>query len=1255
MRLKTNFLVAGLAGFLAWSCPTGLYAQGVQGSINGTVSDVTAAVVPKVTVTAKNLATNLAVTVLTQDNGTYDITNIPVGTYSVSFSKPGFKLEVHTEVIVVADRAATVNGTLQPGEVTSQVTVTATPLLNQTDTTNGYVLSPWVIESTPLGTGSFTQLATLSPGVSADLLSGSGSNTGLGNQNLWANGQRSDSNSFSINGIVATNLYNGKSSSQVADNVFTINTGETFGAGGQVLTSTTIYNAIGQALPSPPAETLDEVRVNASMYDATEGGRSGAQVGLLTKSGANNFHGQLYDYLQNTVFNANYFFFNANALGRQPVHRNTFGGILGGPIFRDKLFFFVSYQGQRVHDQAGSISAVSLPPHLTNNRSDAALQAVALADFGVTLASIDPVAHNLMNATAANGGFLVPTPGGAALSRFLARKQTFDTLISGPASTFAADQVNGNVDYVFGPKDRLAVKYYYQRDPTTNPFGQAEVFGFPHRLDAGSQVVSIDNTTVISPHATWEQRIGYLRETARTKLSQSLTPSAVGINLFSLQKFPTILIAFNADGNFDPMVIGPTSNFAEAGIVQNLFDFNSGYNWLRGIHTISFGFNLEPTQANLLSNNNQFATLVSNDFPSFLSGTLRPGLGNTQFLNGSSNRYYRAKEVGLYAHDTLKVTPSLSVKLGLRWDLDGALTEKNGLLANFYPKNYSYDLATDTVQNIGLVVAGNNKQFGTKGVSDSTLTGRQWGVAPRIGVAWSPSFLKNFVLRAGFGMYFNRGEYFTYLGQSSASTLPGFSSNGPFSALNAPPFALPIPATSSGTFANPFGTTPPGPPPSSLAGVAVLVPCQGLFGSCASPQAPGVTIPGLIQGATPFLFGAYDPRNKLPYSENWTLDVQWQPLNTLLVDIGYVGNHGVHQILPIPFNQPLIATTSSPVNGQMFSYGYDVPGIPQEIFNTSTGGNTDLRAPFLGYSPNSMAFEAEGISRYNALQVGVTKRMGHGLAFTASYTWSHCLDENSGTQLFYIGNDPRNPASAYGNCDFDRNHVFSGTYLYQLPDFASAGRSEALKQLLNGWQITGITTLQSGFPYTVFDFSGGYGSIFYSISNFATDPIVQVTSLSQAKLQGTTGVNPAKPTLNVSAFSVNPITPGQMGVPPCNTSITPPVCDNFETAFSATGRNIFRGPFQANFDFGVAKNFKISERLTLRYDVQFFNLFNHPNFDIPLNDVAFNPFFSNPPTNINTFAPGYTVPPVGSGGIAGVIQHSLGAPRFIQMALHLLF
>src|SRR5579864_5036634 len=365
--------------------PLATKAQQTLGSINGTVTDTSNAVVGTAIVQVKNLGTGLTVNATTQNDGSYNIANLPIGNYSVSISKQGFKTEVHSNILVRGNLATTVNATLQPGEISSTVTVTGTPLLNQTDTTNGYTLGSDVIQSTPLGTGSFTQLAILAPGVNADLLSGSGTNAGLGNQEIFANGQRDTSNSFSVNAINSNNLFNGKSSSQVSGNRLTFNTGEGFLAGGQIFTGTSVYDAIGEALPSPPPETIDEIHVNTSMYDASQGANSGAHIELTTKSGTNDFHGQLYEYHQTTGWNANSFFLNAAGISRPPLHRNTFGGILGGPIIHNKMFFFASYQGQRASDNVNGISQVSVPPDLTDTNRDAAgLAALANTDFNPT-------------------------------------------------------------------------------------------------------------------------------------------------------------------------------------------------------------------------------------------------------------------------------------------------------------------------------------------------------------------------------------------------------------------------------------------------------------------------------------------------------------------------------------------------------------------------------------------------------------------------------------------------------------------------------------------------------------------------------------------------------------------------------------------------------------------------------------------------------------------------------------------------------
>ena len=295
-----------------------LHAQQIFGTITGTVKDATGAAVPDVTVTARNIATNLTVTAHTQSNGSYSISNLPAGTYELTFTKEGFDTERHTEVLVNGDRTTTVDGDLKVGTVTTTVDVVGTPLMNQVDTTNGYVVDQATIENTPLGTGSFTQLAILSPGVHADFLGGAGSNAGLGNQAIFANGQRDTSNSFSLNGISTNNLFNGNSTSQVGENRFVLNTGENFGAGGEIQTSTSVYGAIGQALPTPPPEAIQEIAVNSAMYDATQGANSGAHISVLTKSGTNELHGEVYEKFQNSDMNAAPFFYNASPHPRRP-------------------------------------------------------------------------------------------------------------------------------------------------------------------------------------------------------------------------------------------------------------------------------------------------------------------------------------------------------------------------------------------------------------------------------------------------------------------------------------------------------------------------------------------------------------------------------------------------------------------------------------------------------------------------------------------------------------------------------------------------------------------------------------------------------------------------------------------------------------------------------------------------------------------------------------------------------------------------
>jgi hypothetical protein len=422
------------------------------------------------------------------------------------------------------------------------------------------------------------------------------------------------------------------------------------------------------------------------------------------------------------------------------LKRNTFGATIGGPILKDKLFFFASYQGQRVRDLDGSVSRADVPLSLTDDRSAAAIATVAnnenpngpcgsTTNPCLTAANINPVALAILNAKVKGGSFLFPSP--TILDPSVATAQGYDALVQGPTTQFIADQVNGNVDYTWSERDRLAGKYYYQRDPTVSPFGVSNTLGFPQTLRAGAQVVSIENTRVVSPNMTWTQRFGFIREVAFANTQQQLGNSDFGISLFGSNRLPGININNNDANLGNPLGIGAATNFANAGLFQNQFGPSTNLLWNLGRHSLSFGFQWDYTQLSIINQNNEVATLGFDNVFDFAEGSLcTPVSGcfaaTTEILNGASNRYLRAHQIGTYAQDNIRVKSNLTVNLGLRWDWDGPLVEKNGLLTNFYPKSHHYDATTDTIDNIGLVVAGNNKAFGTKGVSNSTLTGRQW-------------------------------------------------------------------------------------------------------------------------------------------------------------------------------------------------------------------------------------------------------------------------------------------------------------------------------------------------------------------------------------------------------------------------------------------------------------------------------------------------------------------------------------------------
>jgi hypothetical protein len=1379
MRIKHSALLPGVFLVVALLCIPAVHAQqSTLGAITGTVTDASGAIISGATVTLLGDETKLSRTQTTGSAGSYSFVNLPIGSYTLTFTQQGFQSQNIPSILVQANRTASVNAELKIGNVSESITVEETPLINFVDTTNGYVMDKLEIDSIPLPTGSFTGLALLSPGVNAELPSGSGANAGLGNAPVWANGQRDTSNSYLLNGVDARNLFNGKSTSQVASARVVNATGVSGGSGLSALpvqSSASVYLAIGEAIPSPAPESIQEVRVNTSMYDAQQGGTSGAHIDMSTGSGTNNIHGSAYVHRGTNWLNADPYFYNADpnipANEKNPqLHRYTAGGTIGLPIKKDKLFFYGSYQYTRASDEEIGISRAFVPPTLTNDRSVAGLATVANTSSGAALfggtdpvampqlgeqtacttnpvtfafssCPINPIAYALYNYKFPNGQYLIPSANPNAVINTLgnypaaiqgAMEEAFpeDAEIPGTA-LFRAHQAVTDLDWNPNSSHSFSAKYYYQHDPTIAPYGYSMVAGFSQHLDAGSQVISLSHTQIVKSNLSITEIFGFIREKAYSTLDQPFTPQQLATFAAGLPEVASALtsgaikssdlLISNPDGSVPsvfpgisavyagpvftsyPFTLnigsGAASQGAFTGVFQNRFNPSAYAIWTLGKHTITFGGSFAYTQLNTRDRRNELGMIQSLDTTQLFQGILTDDYlyNGTLSLVGNPNRYWRANETGEFLQDKFQFRSNLTITAGVRFDWDGGLKEKNGNLLNFDPSDYSYDPTTDTIDpsKDGLIVAGNNPKFGTPGVSATTLTGRQWGIAPRIGLAWSPKiFNSKVVVRAGWGMYYDRGELFTYL---SPGVTQNIAAGGPFGIDQQQPFVntQPCPTAFPGTFQtclttlnSPWGTTP-GPQPT---GNPATIAIPNAAGIAAMPNAAG-----LQNGDIPFYLGAYKRDNKLPYTLNSTLDIQWQPRSDLAVDIGYVNGLGRHEIIPVPFNQARVASPTNPLCGpapvcaspatspfvQSYTYGYTVqtcagggflactlnlpaangqPAGPMQ-FN-SEGGNLDERVPYIGYAGESELYTAAGVSAYNALQAHVEKRLSHGLQVGVSYTFSRSFDEQSALGLFYNGNNPLNLRDGYGPSDFDRTHVFNIDYHYELPKFFPTTSIEG--RFTDGWAVQGLIVLQSGQPYSVIDYSGAVGSIFYSINDGITNPIVPLNFGAgcnpQNALTGASGANPNSPALKASCFTVPLLNPGDL-----NGAIPPG--DIYETNFTSGQRNIFRQAWQRRADLSIVKLTQLTERFALKYSFDVYNLTNHPSFDIPIDNVSQNLSFSPFPSTAST--PGAFPTPTacaGNGGNPfvtgffyacptglGQVTKTIGSARQIQMSLSLAF
>jgi len=506
---------------------TSVRAQQTLSSINGTVTDSSGAALHNAEVTATEEQTSLTRTTKSSKEGYFQILNLPVGIYTVHVTEDGFETEALTHIAVVETHASTIKAALKVGKVTTTVTVAVNPLLNQTDATNGYTLDHDQIQNVPLATGSFTQLAILAPGVNAELLARIGTNAGLGNQAIWANGQRDTSNSFQVNGVDVTNLFNGKTASQDASQRYAFNIGQGSSLGGQAQTNTSVAGSNGNGLATPPPEMIQEISVKTSMYDAASGTNSGAHVEVSTAAGSNKYHGQVYGTHATNFINSAPYFFKQDAVGNPggnvplsmvnpQLHKELAGASVSGPVLRDKVYFFAGYQYMHDSDQFKGFSTLTVPVGLTDDRSTAGLLnalttynvgSACNANYGAAAGAkyadlptcwaaqsalganqgkgaIDSVAASILNAKLPNGQYLIPSVQNPDPSQIYGGTNVF---LPG-SSLFTTNMAVGDLDYDVNQHDRLSAKYYFQHAPNASPFTISKTGGFPEVEDSGAHV-----------------------------------------------------------------------------------------------------------------------------------------------------------------------------------------------------------------------------------------------------------------------------------------------------------------------------------------------------------------------------------------------------------------------------------------------------------------------------------------------------------------------------------------------------------------------------------------------------------------------------------------------------------------------------------------------------------------------------------------------------------------------------------------------
>ncbi len=792
MQVRSAVSLFMLAGFF-WFAGMARAQSPTTGQITGIVKDPSGAVISEAKITLTNSA---GVQRQTTSDGTghYAFSLVPPEVYRVETEKPGFGKATIEGVTVRITETTSLDIALKVAAQMATIQVEVQPTLVETENAaRGTVIEQEQIRQLPLPTRNFQQLLTLTPGTSGPVQNSA--ELGRGAAPIYVNGNRATSNSIIINGTDANSIGTGSTPN----------------------------------LAVPATDSLEEFIVQTSQFDASQGRVAGGVVAAVTKSGTNNWHGDLYEFFRNDALNANNYFLNASDVPRPPYKRNQFGGTLGGPLVKDRMWFFVSYQGSRERNGTSllnSVGTVLVPDNLTNDRSNAGIAALGTS-FGVS--AVDPTAQFLLQATLPNGSYVIPS----APSNCVPVNGSCTVPVVA-VSTFHEDQLNANLDFQVSQSNRLSAKFFGANNPTLQGlfdlFGLANTLpvpGFGGTADLNQRVLSFEDTQVVSPHVVNEARFGLGIITTGSSPQEPFSAAQLGItsplgNLFA--GMPEISVANYFDLGANP--------FSDNGGIEKTYSAGDTLSWQKGRHSMKFGMeykhhSLDET-FNLYTRGQMFDLGIfsptGNPFYAFLGGT--NVFGETDMADftimgsGVNNRDVLAHDFNGFFNDDWRVTDRFTLTLGLRYDFFGPFTEAQGRFVGFDPTR----LATATIPGFpagdnaaiigGFVQASNAKNPLplVPTVQASLVPPDKNDFAPRVGFAWQPlADSKRFVVRGGYGIYYDRSN--SRLLNNQILNFPYYTLAQAFDTPTATPFVqVPQPSAFPLAFNNPAIFPFGGPP-----------------------------------------------------------------------------------------------------------------------------------------------------------------------------------------------------------------------------------------------------------------------------------------------------------------------------------------------------------------------------------------------------------------------------------------------------------